>query len=202
MSHRPIRVEITIAADLETVWRLTQDPALHARWDARFSRISPLADVEDERPARFTYERRMPGLTIRGTGISLGSRVGADGARTSALRFTTSDRRSPLRDGRGFWRYEPVDGGTRFITGYDYVPGWGLLLDRVARPVVAWMTAYSFARLRRWAENGEPPEAWPVWRALLDRRRDRPRASDCTWSIGRQTAMADAPRALAALEAP
>ena len=202
VSNRPIRVEITIAADLDTVWRLTQDPALHARWDARFSRIDPLPATGGDVPWRFRYERRMLGLTIRGTGIALGSREGADGARTSALRFTTRDRRSPLLDGRGFWRYEPVDGGTRFITGYDYAPGWGPLLDRAVRPVVAWLTAFSFARLRRWAEHGEPPERWPLWRALLGRRGGSPRASDCTWSVGRTAAMADAPRALAALEAP
>ena len=203
VSDRPIRVEIVIAADLETVWRLTQEPSLHTRWDARFSRITPIESAPgDDAPWRFRYERGMLGLTIRGTGIALGTREGAGGARTSALRFTTDDRRSPLRDGRGYWRYEPVEGGTRFITGYDYAPGWGVTLDRAVRPIVAWLTAYSFARLRRWAERGEPPERWPVWRALLDARRDRPRASDCVWSVGRPHAMTDAPRTLAALEAP
>ncbi len=203
VSDRPIRVEIVIAADLETVWRLTQEPSLHTRWDARFSRITPIESAPgDDAPCRFRYERGMLGLTIRGTGIALGTREGAGGARTSALRFTTDDRRSPLRDGRGYWRYEPVEGGTRFITGFDYAPGWGALLDRAVRPVVAWLTAASFARLRRWAERDEPPERWPVWRALLDPRRDRPRASDCVWSIGRPHAMTDAPRTLAALAAP
>jgi len=199
--NRSIRVEIVIGADLDTVWRLTQDPELHARWDARFSRIVP-ESADDEGAWRFRYERRMLGLTIRGTGIALGSRTGADGSRTSALRFTTRDRRSPLRDGRGFWRYESTDGGTRFITGYDYEPGWGRAADAVIRPVVAWMTAASFARLRRWAETGEEPERWPLWRIALGPRRDRPRASDCAWSVGRPSAMADAPRALAGLEAP
>lgn len=202
VSDRPIRVEIVIAADLETVWRLTQDPVLHARWDARFSRIVPVASGSGgDAPWRFRYERRMLGLTLRGTGIALGTREGAGGARTSALRFTTDDRRSPLRDGRGYWRYEPVEGGTRFITGFDYTPGWGALLDRAVRPVVAWLTAASFARLRRWAERGEPPERWPLWRMVFGPR-DRPRASDCVWSVGRAHAMADAPRSLAALEAP
>lgn len=41
MSNRSIRVETVIAADLDTVWRLTQDPVLHARWDARLSSIVP-----------------------------------------------------------------------------------------------------------------------------------------------------------------
>lgn len=202
MRHRSIRVETVIAADLDTVWRLTQDAESHARWDARFSRIVP-TERGDDGLWRFRYERRMLVTTIRGTGISLGSREAADGARTSALRFTTTDRLSPLRDGRGYWRYEPVEGGVRFLTGYDYEPGWGPLLDRVlVRPLVAWMTAASFARLRRWAESGEQPEQWPPWRVALPVSRARPRASDCTWSIGRPTAMADAPSALAALAAP
>lgn len=201
MRNRSIRVEITIDADIDTVWRLTQDPELHARWDARFSRIVPKGAGADG-AWRFRYERRMLVLTIRGTGIALGSRSGAEGSRTSALRFTTSDRRSPLRDGRGFWRYEPTDRGTRFITGYDYEPGWGRPADAVIRPVVAWMTAASFARLRRWAETGEEPERWPLWRIALGLGRDRPRASDCLWSVGRPSAMSDAPRALIDLAAP
>lgn len=202
VSNRSIRVETVIAADLDSVWRLTQDPELHARWDARFSRIVRTEQGVDGR-WRFRYERRILVHTIHGTGISLGSSIGADGARTSALRFTTTDRLSPLSDGRGFWRYEPVDGGVRFITGYDYEPGWGSLLDRLlVRPLVTWMTAYSFARLRRWAERDEPPERWPLWRAVLPGARDRPRASDCTRSIGRPAAMADAPTTLATLEAP
>jgi hypothetical protein len=202
VSDRSIRVETVIAADLDTVWRLTQDPELHARWDARFSRIVP-TERGDDGLWRFRYERRMLVRTIRGTGIALGSRDGADGARTSALRFTTDDRLSPLRDGRGYWRYEPVAGGVRFITGYDYVPGWGRALDDlVVRRLVAWMTACSFARLRRWAERGEEPERWPLPRMALPARGDRPRARDCAWSIGRAGAMADAPESLTGLAAP
>ncbi len=202
MSNRSIRVETIIAADLETVWRLTQDPELHARWDARFSRIVPTEQGADGL-WRFRYERRMLVHTIRGTGLSLGSREGAGGTRTSALRFTTSDRLSPLREGRGYWRYEPVDGGVRFITGYDYEPGWGRLLDDLlVRRLVAWMTACSFARLRRWAEHGDEPERWPLPRMALPGRGDRPRARDCSWSIGRAGAMADAPATLSDLAAP
>lgn len=202
MGTRAIRVETVIAAELETVWRLTQDPIAHARWDARFSRIVPTEEGPDGR-WRFRYERSMLVRTIRGTGIALGTRESAGGARTSALRFTTTDRLSPLRDGRGYWRYELVDGGVRFITGYDYEPGWGSVLDRIlVRPLVAWMTACSFARLRRWAEGGDAPERWPLWRMALPGRDDRPRASDCTWSVGRAEALRDAPAALAGLEAP
>src|SRR4051812_9587989 len=38
----PIYVEIAIRAPLEEVWRATQEPALHERWDLRFTRIDSL----------------------------------------------------------------------------------------------------------------------------------------------------------------
>ncbi|PWB98555.1 SRPBCC family protein [Salinibacterium hongtaonis] len=198
MSPRPIYVEITIAAPIDLLWRLTQDPELHTRWDLRFSSITPTEDVPTG-ARRFSYERRMPGHTIAGTGISIGETSRPGGTRTSALRFTTLDRLSPLREGRGYWRYVPVDGGVRFITGYDYQPGWGRLADLLVRPVIGWMTAWSFDALRIWAEHGIDPadqRPWALW------RRDRPRASRCirTPQTGRMT---DAPPAtLATLEAP
>ena len=36
---KPIYVEIFIRGTLEDLWRLTQTPELHTRWDLRFSRI-------------------------------------------------------------------------------------------------------------------------------------------------------------------
>ena len=118
MTTRPIYVESLIHTDIDTLWHLTQDPASHARWDLRFSSIHPTKELASG-ASRFRYERRMPLHTIRGTGTSIGNRVSADGSRTSALRFTTADPLSPLGSGRGYWRYIPVDGGVRFITGYD-----------------------------------------------------------------------------------
>jgi hypothetical protein len=54
-----------------------------------------------------------------------------------------------------------VDGGIRFITGYDYQTrfGWaGRILDRlVFRPLMGWATAWSFDRLRLWLEKGIDP---------------------------------------------
>lgn len=201
MGSRAIRVEIDIAADLDLVWNLTQEPVAHTRWDARFSRITPL-DHTAAGVWRFRYERRLLLHTIVGTGIAHGTRIATDGSRTSALRFTTGDRWSPLRDGRGFWRYEPGPQGVRFITGFDYEPGWGRALDRIVRPVVAWLTAVSFARLRRWAERDEVPEAWPIRRLILPGRSDRPRAAECRWTIGRPDTMRDAPETLTRLAAP
>ncbi|WIB13372.1 SRPBCC family protein [Curtobacterium sp. MCPF17_052] len=127
--------------------------------------------------ARFTYVRRSALHDVHGTGISIGERLRDDGTRTSALRFATDDGLSPIRTGRGYWRYVPTDDGrTRFITGYDYDSGWGPL-DLVVRPLLGWATAWSFDRLRVWLEGGAEPEAWPLTSVLAVWRRDRPRAS-------------------------
>lgn len=197
-------VEIDIRAPMETVWRLTQDPELHARWDARFTAIRPTA-VREDGAQEFRYELDLGLHTIRGTGVSLGERRAADGARSSALVFDTSDRLSPLGRGRGYWRYVPTEHGVRFLTGYDYEPGWGRLgrlLDRaLTRRFVWWMTAWSFDRLRLWAEQGIEPERvrWyriAAPRARARRCRDRPRRADA----GR-TIMQGAPETLRSIDA-
>lgn len=179
---RALYVEITIHAPIERVWELTQDPEQHARWDARFSSIVPTS-VRDDGTQEFRYELDLGVHTIRGTGVSRGDRISARGERTSALIFTPADGFSPLGPGRGYWRYVPIDGGVRFFTGYDYAPGWGWLgrmLDPIiTRRFVWWLTAWSFDRLRLWAEEGIEPERFPLWRSLLPRRGPRPRARRC-----------------------
>lgn len=196
-----IYVEILVRADLETVWRLTQDPLHHVRWDLRFSAIVPEALLPGG-GYRFRYERSLGVHTIHGRGTSLGERSHHDGTSTSALRFDTDDPWSPLRDGRGYWRYVPTADGVRFITGYDYEPGFRRVADRVIRPVVRWMTAWSFDRLRIWAESGVPPERWPVASVLAVWRGDRPRASRCRTTSPERDVLARAPSSIAALEAP
>lgn len=202
MARTAIYVEIEIRSPMETVWQLTQEPTQHPRWDVRFTSITPT----DELPGggyRFRYERRIPFHTIAGTGTTLGERTRPDGTRTSALRFTTRDRLSPLGDGRGYWRYLPTQTGVTFITGYDYEPGWGRLLDAlVMRRLIGWMTAWSFDRLRIWAETGVEPERWPVSSVLQFWKPGRPRASRCLRTPRRGRAMDDAPATLATLEAP
>ncbi|WP_146067624.1 hypothetical protein [Cryobacterium sp. M25] len=100
MGDKVIYVEIEINADADRVWQLTQDPAQHPRWDLRFSSITPVAALPT-RGNRFVYQRRTLLHTITGTGTSLGERQRPDGTRTSALRFTTSDKLStPGRSGR------------------------------------------------------------------------------------------------------
>ncbi|MBH0008535.1 SRPBCC family protein [Salinibacterium sp. SWN1162] len=197
MGQAPIYVEIDIAADIDTVWRLTQVAENHTRWDLRFSRISPTETLDSE-GYRFRYERRIPFHTITGTGTSRGEIKRPDGTRTSALKFTTKDRLSPLGDGRGYWRYVPIPGGTRFITGYDYEPAWGAVLDRILiRPFVGWMTAWSFDSLRLWAESDiEPHSPLAFWKP------GRPRARNCLRFPRRGRPMDDAPATLSALETP
>lgn len=195
---RALYVETVIRADLETVWRLTQDPEAHPRWDLRFSAIVPTGTGGRGR-REFRYERSLPFHRIRGTGVSIGERSKPDGTRTSALAFETADRLSPLRSGRGYWRYEPVGDGVRFVTGYDYVPGFGRGPDLLIRPLVLWMTAWSFDRLRIWAETGTPPELWRLPSVLAWWRGDRPRASRCRTRPPRAGAMAAAPATLGEL---
>ena len=202
VSREQIYVEVLVRAELETLWQLTQDPARHPRWDLRFSAIVPTTGL-DSGGSRFIYERRLPLHTIRGTGTSLGENHRPDGTRTSALRFTTTDRLSPLGPGRGYWRYVPTDDGVRFITGFDFAPGWGRLIDRLfMRRLIGWMTAWSFDRLRIWAETGCEPERWPATSVLWLWKPDRPQARRTVRSSPHRRAMDDAPQTLDRLEAP
>lgn len=198
---RPIFVSIRIEASLDRVWELTQDPARHARWDARFSRIAPVEPLAGG-GIRFRYERRVGPLSIVGTGTTIGERDRPDGTRTSALRFDADSRLSPLRAGRGYWRYREDTGGVVFTTGYDYDPNWGRVADLFVRPLIGWVTAWSFDRLRIWAEGGAPPERWPLRSVLAVWRGDRPRAARCGHRVHRGAIMSDAPATLGVLVQP
>ena len=160
--RRPIYVESRVRAPMERLWEATQNPDLHQRWDVRFGSIAYLPRADGE-PQRFTYATTVaPGVTVVGTGESLGDRDRPDGTRWSGLRFWASDRRSIIDTGAGYWRYIPTDDGIRFLTRYDYRPRWGRLgelIDRwIFRPLFGWGTAWSFDRLRLWLEDGTPPE--------------------------------------------
>lgn len=158
---RGIYVETRIAAPMDHLWHATQDPAAHASWDLRFSSITHLPTPADE-PQRFRYDNRtVPLAPMTGVGISLGERHRPDGSCTSALRFSADSRTSPIASGDGYWRYVPDGSAIRFFTGYDYEPGWqGRTLDRLlVRPMIGWMTAWSFDRLRLWLDHGIAPAA-------------------------------------------
>lgn len=158
--RKQIYVETLIGASLEEVWDLSQNPEHHPRWDLRFSSIVPVSTGYQE-VTHFRYGFNLPLYTITGMGVSLGHRFRADGQATSVLKFSTANPLSPIRKGSGYWRYVPTDGGTRFITGYDYDPGLGdigrILDSHLIRPVLGWATAVSFDRLRLWAETGQDP---------------------------------------------
>ncbi|HEX3541613.1 MAG TPA: hypothetical protein VHT75_14355 [Acidimicrobiales bacterium] len=161
-TRRPIYVESRIKAPLNRLWEATQQPEQHRRWDARFGTITYLPRSHGE-SQRFTYATTVaPGITIAGTGESLGDRDRADGTRWSGLRFWAPDRRSIIERGAGYWRYIPTERGVRFLTRYDYRPRWGRfgeIIDRLAfRPLFGWATAWSFDRLRLWLDEGIPPE--------------------------------------------
>lgn len=144
-------VEVLVRAPMNTVWDHTQQPAAHARWDGRFSRIEYLAGTL---PQRFRYAT----AGVAGVGVTAGERLRPDGTRTSALRFSSDHPLSPIKAGSGYWQYVPTPDGVRFLTGYDYRPGWGRSADRIVRPLLGWLTAWSFDRLRLWLERGISPE--------------------------------------------
>jgi hypothetical protein len=161
-SRRAIYVESLIRAPIDRVWAATQEPEQHQRWDVRFGRITYLDHVDGE-AQHFTYATTVaPGVTIAGTGESLGDRERPDGTRWSGLRFWAADRRSIIKSGAGYWRYIPTDDGVRFLTRYDYQPRWGhfgSLVDKAMfRRLFGWATAWSFDRLRLWLEDDVPPE--------------------------------------------
>ncbi|MEV6600946.1 hypothetical protein AB0M36_29475 [Actinoplanes sp. NPDC051346] len=154
-----IYVETLIAAPLDRLWAATQDHRQHTRWDARFGRIDP---VPGSAPAAFSYATAvLPGVEIAGYGVHSGERRRPGGDATSALRFGSADPRSPIEEGSGYWRYVPVPGGVRFLTGYAYRTRWGRtgrLVDLVFGPAFGWATAWSFDRLRLWLDHGVSPE--------------------------------------------
>ena len=151
-----------LPAVLEETWRLTQSPDVHQRWDLRFTTITYLPRQEGE-PQRFLYRTALlPGFAIEGTGESVGERLGADGAASSALKFASPQWFSLIEEGSGYWRYVPVEGGVRFLTWYDYRVRFGgagrLLNAAMLRPAMGWATAWSFDRLALWVEEGQTPE--------------------------------------------
>jgi hypothetical protein len=157
-----IYVEARIHGALDELWRLTQTPELHARWDLRFTDIEYLPRPDPDQPQQFRYTTRIGfGLAVRGYGETVGEKDGANGERTSALKFWSDDWKSLIREGAGYWRYVPTDDGLRFFTSYDYQVRFGVLgrtFDRVAfRPLLGWATAWSFDCLRLWIEKGIDP---------------------------------------------
>jgi hypothetical protein len=158
-----IYVEILIRAPMDALWAYTQTPALHERWDLRFSRIVYLPRGLDTEPQRFRYTTRIAfGFEVSGDGETVGQREMTDGSRSSALRFGSDEAFSIIREGSGYWKYIPTTEGIRFLTWYNYRTRFGpvgALFDRlIFRPLIGWATAWSFDRLRLWLEQRVDPE--------------------------------------------
>ena len=68
---------------------------------------------------------------------------------------------SPIKEGRGYWKYIPKGDSVTFLTQYDYRVNFGRfgqIADRLLfRPLIGWGTALSFDVLKRWMEKGEAP---------------------------------------------
>src|SRR5262245_8367291 len=112
-----IYVEIIIRTHMERLWAHTQTPELHERWDLRFSEIDYLPKSCDSDPQRFRYATRIGfGLEVEGEGESVGERDLANGSRSSALKFSSADPRSIIREGAGYWKYIPTAEGITFLT--------------------------------------------------------------------------------------
>ena len=157
-----IYVEISIRGALDELWRRTQDPELHERWDLRFTSIEYL-ERADESPVQLFRYTTCNGLgrEIEGWGKTVGERLEAN-TRTSAFKFGSDDWRSLIRAGSGYWKYEQIGDEVRFVTGYNYDVRWGLfgrIFDRILfRPLLGWATAWSFDRLRLWIEQEKEPQ--------------------------------------------
>lgn len=148
---------------MDDVWRLSQTPDVHQRWDLRFTTIEYLPRPSPAEPQRFLYVTKLaPGIAIKGTGESTGERTDLDGNASSALRFGSDQSWSLIRTGSGYWRYVQRVEGVRFFTWYDYEVRFGLAGRLVnscfLRPAMGWATAWSFDRLRLWVEEGQSPE--------------------------------------------
>ncbi|WP_031499266.1 DoxX-like family protein [Bryobacter aggregatus] len=158
-----IYVEIHIKDTVDHLWKLTQQPDLHQRWDLRFPQIQYLPRPNRNEPQRFLYETRIGfGLKTEGTGQSMGQPASETGERSSSLQFASDDPKSFIRQGSGYWCYVPTEGGLRFFTWYDYEVRFGILGRLVNKlllqPLMGWATAWSFDRLRLWVERGQSPE--------------------------------------------
>lgn len=159
-----IYVEILIRSAVDEIWRHTQVPGLHELWDMRFTAIDYFPRTSESEPQRFHYSTRIGfGLKIEGEGESTATREDATGLRTSALKFWSTDPKSLIQEGSGYWQYIPEATGVRFLTWYDYRTRWGAvghLIDRLLfRPLIGWATAWSFDRLRLWLDRAMPPQA-------------------------------------------
>ncbi len=165
-----IYIETTIHGSMDELWSKTQDPTQHQQWDLRFSRIDYLPKAHEDDPQRFTYNTHIGLIGIHGMGESVATRTDITGKRTSSLKFWSDAPLSLIKEGAGYWQYTPTRDGIRFVTWYDYrtrFGGAGRWLDNALfRFLMAWVTAWSFDRLRLWIEHGQTPRR-SLWYTIV-----------------------------------
>ncbi|MES1036165.1 hypothetical protein [Bacillus pumilus] len=167
MKRKPVYVETTIHAPIEKVWEHTQNPKLHEQWDLRFSTIS-LNEPQNEQPQSFLYEKHLGfGLSVTGTGAYRTRMMDERNERASSLNFKSSHPLSFIKEGSGYWKYIKTIDHIVFQTQFDYKTkegkGWTWADKILFRPMIGFMTAFSFGALKTWLEKGTHP------RLLLER---------------------------------
>ncbi|WP_227990632.1 DoxX-like family protein [Flavisolibacter ginsenosidimutans] len=145
------------------MWTYTQDPSTHQQWDLRFSEITYLPKDNPTSPQRFLYSTKIGfGFKVNGIGESVATKTKDSGESTSVLKFSSDSNLSVIRQGSGYWKYVPEQGGIKFFTGYDYQTRWGIfgqIFDKfIFRPLMVWATAWSFDCLKNWIEKGLHPK--------------------------------------------
>ncbi|HVE59255.1 MAG TPA: hypothetical protein VNB22_20695 [Pyrinomonadaceae bacterium] len=151
-----IIVEAIIPCEVETLWERSQEPALHIRWDIRFSHIKYLEELDEKGFQLMDYRTKIGfGLEIKGIGRYLQNTP----LKHSTFEFESGDWKSIIKIGRGIWQYKPCAEGTYFRTVYDYETNYGFfgaLADRALfRPMMQLATEWSFETLRRWCAGRE-----------------------------------------------
>ena len=151
-----IVVEVLLPLPVEEVWRRSQEPESHVRWDLRFDVIRNLPERDARGFHLLDYRTSIAfGISIVGTGRFLHSTP----LQSSTFEFDSADWKSLIRDGRGVWMYERREGGTFFKTVYDYDTRHGFLgalFDRlVFRDLSRLATEWSFETLRLWCGGDE-----------------------------------------------
>ncbi|MDG5472913.1 DoxX-like family protein [Jeotgalibacillus sp. ET6] len=169
--QKQIYVERMIQAPMEKLWKYTQQPDLHQRWDLRFSSITYLPKEHTLAKQHFTYRTNIGfGLRIEGTGVSQGEKENERGERISSLAFGSEQPISLIKEGAGYWKYTPVNTGIKFETLYQYKVRFGRagqwFDSLIFKPMIGWATAWSFDCLAKWLENDIRPED-SVRRSLL-----------------------------------
>ena len=163
--ERKIVVEAIIPAPVDIVWRRSQDPEDHVRWDIRFDVIR-YPPEQDARGFHLMDYRTSVALGIIIWGI--GRYLHSTPLQHSTFEFDSDDWKSLIRHGRGIWLYRSCVQGTYFKTVYDYDARYGIfgqIVDwLVFRPLLQLATEWSFETLRLWCIGDDK---------VLQRRRSR-----------------------------